>query len=72
MNEKEVYVTLLVEASDERTSPQRLAVLSQDPALRSRVAANPSTPPETLELLSTNEQAPIRRAVALRTHAEIT
>ncbi|WP_376794966.1 hypothetical protein [Thermogemmatispora sp.] len=55
---------LVAEAQSLDTAPERLAELSQMPALRPLVAANPATPPAVLEQLSRERDLSVRRAVA--------
>ncbi|WP_052887981.1 hypothetical protein [Thermogemmatispora carboxidivorans] len=55
---------LIAEALDLDTPPERLTELSQQPALRPLVAANPATPPAVLEQLSRERDLSVRRAVA--------
>ncbi|MBX5449302.1 hypothetical protein [Thermogemmatispora sp.] len=64
MTTEPVPPELVAEAQSLETAPERLAELSQQPALRSLVAANPATPPAVLEQLSRERDLSVRRAVA--------
>nr|BBH94904.1 hypothetical protein KTA_31030 [Thermogemmatispora argillosa] len=64
MTTERVPPELVAEAQSLDTAPERLAELSQQPALRPLVAANPATPPAVLEQLSRERDLSVRRAVA--------
>ncbi|WP_069801356.1 hypothetical protein [Thermogemmatispora onikobensis] len=64
MTTENVPPELVAEAQDLDTTPERLIELSQQPALRPLVAANPATPPAALEQLSRERDLTVRRAVA--------
>lgn len=62
---------LIAEASNIDTAPEHLALLAQQSYLHIYVAANPSTPPRVLDMLSNSKDRDVRRAVALNPNTSL-
>ncbi|HTK06437.1 MAG TPA: hypothetical protein VL485_04650 [Ktedonobacteraceae bacterium] len=71
MPDEIVSPALFTEAANMDTFPARLTALARFAALQPLIAANPATPPTTLEQLSTSTDPGIRRAVAQNPNASV-
>ncbi|HEY4386624.1 MAG TPA: hypothetical protein VGN34_19380, partial [Ktedonobacteraceae bacterium] len=71
MSDEIVSPALFTEAANMDTFPARLTALARFAVLQPLIAANPATPPATLEQLSTSNDSGIRRAVAQNPNASV-